>query len=155
MRRPAEGVFDLPDPDATARLGAALARALRVGEAVCLTGPLGAGKSVLARGAIFELSPGERDAPSPTFTLVQTYPNPRLSLAHLDLYRLASAEEAYELGLEDALRDGAAVIEWAERLGADLPQDRVEVVIAHTDDLNGRRADLTGHGAWKGRALEL
>ncbi len=155
MSRPAEGVFDLPDADATTRLGAALARVLRIGEAVCLTGPLGAGKSVLARGAILELSPGEREAPSPTFTLVQSYPNPRLPLSHLDLYRLASAEEAYELGLEDALREGAVVIEWAERLGGDLPADRIEVVIAHTESADARRATLTGHGAWRGRNLEF
>ena len=148
-------MFDLPDAAATARLGAALARVLRRGEAICLTGPLGAGKSVLARGAIFELSPNEREAPSPTFTLVQSYPNPRLPLSHLDLYRLASAEEAYELGLEDALREGAAVIEWAERLGGDLPGDRLEVVIAHTANADARVAALTGHGAWKGRTFEF
>jgi tRNA threonylcarbamoyladenosine biosynthesis protein TsaE len=155
VRRPAKGAIDLPDAAATTRLGAALARALRPGEAVCLSGPLGAGKSVLARGAILELSPGEREAPSPTFTLVQSYPNPRLPLSHLDLYRLASAEEAYELGLEDALREGAVVIEWAERLGGDLPADRIEVVIAHAVDAGSRRAMLTGHGAWKGRDIEL
>lgn len=148
-------MLDLPDAAATARLGAALARVLRRGEAICLTGPLGAGKSVLARGAILELSPNEREAPSPTFTLVQSYPNPRLPLSHLDLYRLASAEEAYELGLEDALREGAAVIEWAERLGGDLPVDRVEVVIAHSANADARTAALTGHGAWKGRTFEF
>ena len=155
MRRAAEGVFELPDAVATARLGAALAQALRPGEAICLTGPLGAGKSVLARGAILALSPGEREAPSPTFTLVQSYPNPRLPLSHLDLYRLVSAEEAYELGLEDALREGAVVIEWAERLGGDQPADRIEVIIAHTADADARRATLTGHGAWKGRDIEV
>ena len=122
MTRIAEGTIDLPDEASTARLGAALAAALRIGEAICLTGPLGAGKSVLARGAILELSPDEREAPSPTFTLVQSYPSGRLPIAHLDLYRLESAEEAYELGLEDALREGAAVIEWAERLEGDLPR---------------------------------
>ena len=151
----AEGPIDLPDPEATARLGAALARRLRIGEAICLSGPLGAGKSVLARGAILELSPGEREAPSPTFTLVQSYPNPRLPIAHLDLYRLSSAEEAYELGLDDALREGAAVIEWAERLGGDLPADRIEVTLAPGKAPDARTAILVRHGAWKDRALEF
>ena len=155
MTRIADGAFDLPDDVSTARLGAALARVLRVGEAICLTGPLGAGKSVLARGAILELSPMEREAPSPTFTLVQSYPNARLPIAHLDLYRLKSAEEAYELGLEDALREGAAVIEWAERLGEDLPTDRVDVVIEYAGRPDAREAVLTGRGAWKGRAIEF
>ncbi len=155
MSRIAEGRFDLPDEAATTKLGAALAGALRVGEAICLTGPLGAGKSVLARGAILELSPGEREAPSPTFTLVQSYPNPRLSIAHLDLYRLTSAEEAYELGLDDALREGAAVIEWAERLGGDLPADRIEVVVEPGPSAEARTATLTGRGAWKDRAIEF
>ncbi len=155
MTREAEGSFALASAGETARLGAALAAALRVGEVICLTGPLGAGKSVLARGAILELSPDEAEAPSPTFTLVQTYPNPRLNLAHLDLYRLASAEEAYELGLDDALREGAAVIEWAERLGSDLPPDRLEVVIAPGESADSRVATLVPRGAWKDRSIEF
>ena len=148
-------MIDLPDEGSTARLGAALAAALRTSEAICLTGPLGAGKSVLARGVILELSPSEREAPSPTFTLVQSYPDGRLPIAHLDLYRLSSAEEAYELGLEDASREGAAVIEWAERLGGDLPPNRVDVVIGHTSRVDGRKATLTGRGAWKDCLIEF
>ena len=111
-------------------MGASLARALRKGEAVCLTGPLGAGKSVLARGLVQALAPGEADVPSPTFTLVQFYQAKRFAIAHFDLYRLTSADEAYEIGLDEALRDGAAVIEWPERLGRHLPPNRLDIDLA-------------------------
>ena len=91
--------------------------------------------------------------PSPTFTLVQFYEGPRLKVAHFDLYRLSNPEEAYEIGLDEALEDGAAVIEWPERLAGRLPPDRLAVEIALDGD--GRRAQLTRHGAWEGRELEL
>ena len=154
---PAQGEFRLDAEVDTARLGAALAAALEAGEAICLSGPLGAGKSVLARGLILELSPGERDVPSPTFTLVQFYDSPRLTIAHFDLYRLISAGEAFEIGLDEALKTGAAVVEWAERLGRHLPGDRLDIEISldETSGDSGRRARLTPHGAWEDRAIDL
>jgi tRNA threonylcarbamoyladenosine biosynthesis protein TsaE len=145
--------IDLPDADATARLGAAVAAALRPGEAVCLTGPLGAGKSTLARGLVRALTKPDEDVPSPTFTLVQFYDGLHFPIAHFDLYRLERAEEAYEIGLDEALEDGAAVIEWPERLGGRLPADRLDIDIAMIGE--GRAATLLAHGAWKGRALEF
>ncbi len=156
MKIPAQGRFRLDAESDTARLGAALGLALQRGEAVCLTGPLGAGKSVLARGLIRALSPGERDVPSPTFTLVQFYDGPRFPLAHFDLYRLERAAEALEIGLDQALLDGAAVIEWAEKLGHHLPDNRIDVEIEAPNDGEDsdpmvRRARLTPHGDWEGR----
>jgi tRNA threonylcarbamoyladenosine biosynthesis protein TsaE len=138
----------LPDEAATARLGVAIARALKPGETVCLSGPLGAGKSILARALIRELTTPDEDVPSPTFTLVQFYDGADLKIAHFDLYRLTSAQEAYEIGLDEALEDGAAVIEWPERLEGALPADRLDVEISL--DGAGRRARLTPHGAWEG-----
>jgi tRNA threonylcarbamoyladenosine biosynthesis protein TsaE len=91
--------------------------------------------------------------PSPTYTLAQVYEGLRFSIVHFDLYRLASAEEAFELGVTEALSDGAAVIEWAERLGHHLPPDRLDVTIAI--DGEARRARLTPEGRWEGRALDL
>jgi tRNA threonylcarbamoyladenosine biosynthesis protein TsaE len=150
--------YDLPDAEAAARLGAAVALALRPGEAVCLQGPLGAGKSTLARALVRALTTPHEDVPSPTFTLVQFYETNgfgrlQFPLAHFDLYRLERAEEAFEIGLDEALEEGAAVIEWPERLGGRLPQDRLDIDIAI--DGEGRVARLSPHGAWKGRKLEF
>jgi tRNA threonylcarbamoyladenosine biosynthesis protein TsaE len=145
----------LSDEAATARLGAAIAQVLRPGEAVCLSGPLGAGKSTLARALVRTLTTPEEEVPSPTFTLVQFYDGASgghgLKVAHFDLYRLSSPDEAYEIGLDEALDDGAAVIEWPERLEGRLPPDRLDVEIALEDD--GRRVRLTAHGAWEGRPI--
>jgi tRNA threonylcarbamoyladenosine biosynthesis protein TsaE len=143
----------LADEAATQGLGVAVARALRPGEAVCLSGPLGAGKSVLARSLVRALTTPQEEVPSPTFTLVQFYDGYGLSVAHFDLYRLASPDEAYEIGLDEALDHGAAVIEWPERLEGRLPPDRLDIEIALEGE--ARRARLTPHGAWEGRTIEL
>jgi tRNA threonylcarbamoyladenosine biosynthesis protein TsaE len=143
----------LPDDDATARLGRTLAASLRRGEAVCLSGPLGAGKSTLARALVRALTTPYEDVPSPTFTLVQFYEGAQLSVAHFDLYRLTDPDEAYEIGLEEALEDGAAVIEWPQRLEGALPHNRLDVEISL--DGEARRARLSPHGAWEGRELEF
>jgi tRNA threonylcarbamoyladenosine biosynthesis protein TsaE len=143
----------LADEAATAGLGHAIARALMPGEAVCLSGPLGVGKSTLARALVRALTTPEEEVPSPTFTLVQFYEGPRLRVAHFDLYRLSNPDEAYEIGLDEALDDGAAIIEWPERLAGRLPADRLDVEMALEDQ--GRSVRLTPHGAWEGRKLEF
>jgi tRNA threonylcarbamoyladenosine biosynthesis protein TsaE len=150
----------LADADATARLGALIAGQLRSGEAVCLYGPLGAGKSTLARALIRALTRPDEEVPSPTFTLVQIYDGPDFPIAHFDLYRLTSAAEAYEIGLEEALETGAAAIEWPERLEGDLPPARLDVELAIPpaaagDATGSRLVRLTGHGPWLGRGHAL
>ena len=152
MTLPAQ--FDLADEAATARLGASLAFALRTGEAICLSGPLGAGKSTLARALVRALTRPDEDVPSPTFTLVQFYETAAFPLAHFDLYRLSSPDEAFEIGLDEALDEGAALIEWPQRLGGRLPPDRLDIEISLENGGETRRARLTPHGAWKGRTLE-
>jgi tRNA threonylcarbamoyladenosine biosynthesis protein TsaE len=145
----------LPDEAATARLGEAVAQVLQTGDVVTLSGPLGAGKSTLARALIRALTTPKEDVPSPTFTLVQFYEGPRLKVAHFDLYRLTDPDEAYEIGLDEALEDGAALIEWPERLEGRLQGDRLDIEIALADDANGRRVRIVPHGAWEGRRIEF
>ena len=145
----------LADEAATAILGQAIARALRPGEAVCLSGPLGAGKSTLARALVRALTTSDEEVPSPTFTLVQLYEGAQLKIAHFDLYRLTDPDEAYEIGLDEALDEGAAVIEWPERLEGRLPRDRLDVVISLGDNVETRQVRLAGCGTWEGRALDL
>lgn len=147
--------INLPDEAATARLGAAVAGALRDGEAICLYGPLGAGKSTLARALVRRLTAPDEDVPSPTFTLVQFYETAGFPLAHFDLYRLTDADEAFEIGLDEALDEGAVLIEWPQRLQGRLPPDRLDIEISLEDGGETRRARLTPHGAWKGRTLEF
>jgi tRNA threonylcarbamoyladenosine biosynthesis protein TsaE len=149
--------LDLADDAATTRLGAAIARRLRSGDAVCLSGPLGAGKSTLARGLIRALTRPDEEVPSPTFTLVQFYETPDFSLAHFDLYRLAGPDEVEEIGLDEALDNGAVLIEWPERLEGRLPDHRldIEIAMAGAGGRDHRLARLTPHGAWEGRAIEV
>lgn len=146
----------LPDEAATMALGRRLAVALRPGDAVCLTGPLGAGKSTLARALVRALTSPDEEVPSPTFTLVQFYDGPNFPVAHFDLYRLTDPDEAYEIGLEEALEDGAALIEWPQRLQGRLPADRLAIDITPMgDDDQARRAVIIAHGTFEGRPLEL
>jgi tRNA threonylcarbamoyladenosine biosynthesis protein TsaE len=144
----------LEDEAATARLGATIAARLQAGDTICLSGPLGVGKSTLARALIRALTTPDEEVPSPSFTLVQFYEGLRLKIAHFDLYRLSNPDEAYEIGLDEALDEGAAVIEWPERLQGRLPASRLDVEIALIGGLEegaGRRVRLTPHGAWEGR----
>lgn len=146
----------LKDAEATTRLGAAIAPLLAPGETVLLYGPLGMGKSTLARGLIRALTRPEEDVPSPTFTLVQFYESD-LPVAHFDLYRLTRPEEAAEIGLDEALDEGCAVIEWPERLGDDpagwLGPDRLSVTLAEAGP--GRVATVSGVGAWDTKLKSL
>ncbi len=144
--------FSLPDPAATEALGARLAGVLAPRDVVFLCGQLGAGKTTLARGLIGAWTGGEEEAPSPTYTLVQTYEGPGGPLWHLDLYRLKSPEEVLELGFEEGLDEALMVIEWPERLGALTPADRIEITLSPAG--NGRIAKVSGYGRHAGFALD-
>ncbi|MCK6417999.1 MAG: tRNA (adenosine(37)-N6)-threonylcarbamoyltransferase complex ATPase subunit type 1 TsaE [Alphaproteobacteria bacterium] len=97
---------------------------------ITLQGPLGAGKSVFARALIRHLANDTAlDVPSPTFTLLQTYDTPDGTVWHYDLYRLGSPTDIYELGWEEALQARLILIEWPERLGALLPQRRLDITM--------------------------
>ncbi|TIP40738.1 MAG: tRNA (adenosine(37)-N6)-threonylcarbamoyltransferase complex ATPase subunit type 1 TsaE, partial [Mesorhizobium sp.] len=134
----------LADEAATARLGEDLAMALRAGDAIALKGDLGAGKSTLARALIRALADDANlEVPSPTFTLVQSYET-RVPVHHFDLYRLSAPDELDELGLDDALGQGAALIEWPERAADRLPANALWVDLAEHGE--GRVARLSSSG---------
>ena len=129
--------FQLPSESDTKRLAAALAQITQKGDVWALFGTLGMGKSTMARAFIQHLT-GAQEVPSPTFTLVQSYEAPLFEIYHFDLYRIKSAEEIFELGIEDALYDGVTLIEWPERMNNYLPRDifRIEIY----PEQNGRKA---------------
>src|SRR5215469_15919496 len=132
--------MSLANESATEQLGATLAQRLRQGDIVGLYGELGSGKTTLAR-AILRAAAGDPGliVPSPTFTLVEVYDTPHGSYWHFDLYRLEEPEQVFELGWEEALAEGIALIEWPERLGALLPK-HLSVTLEIEGD--GRRAAL-------------
>lgn len=146
-----EFTIPLPTEAATAALGAKIAPALRPGDVVALSGPLGAGKTALARALIAVLSDKD-NAPSPTFTLVETYETRDFLLHHFDLYRLEKAEDVWELGFEDAL-DGVVIIEWPERIERLIPSSALLVRLSM--DGGARRALVRGEDEWAQRLSGL
>ena len=147
--------LDLPDLAATEALARALAARARPGDVIGLAGPLGAGKTSFARAFIHAVAASHgaaaEEVPSPTFSLVQTYDFAGLSVWHIDLYRVERAEEAWELGIEEAFATAVSLIEWPERMGGLLPEDRLELRLEMGAGAGTRRARLTGLGAWAER----
>ncbi len=134
------------------RLAGLIALKLARGDTIALSGDLGSGKTTFARALIRALL-GNEDAevPSPTFSLVQTYDTPRLALAHLDLYRIASQDETAELGAEEALAQGAIIVEWPERAPGLLSKNRLEIRLSEGASEGTRQVAMTGLGTWARR----
>ena len=121
-------------PEETRALGEKLAARLAPGDVVILEGELGAGKSELARGIAKGLGVQET-VTSPSFTILNVYESGRCPLYHFDWYRLESAEELFELGLEEYLGgDGIAVVEWAEKCPEALPEKTIRIRLEATGD---------------------
>lgn len=141
----------LDGPEASLELGRKLAELARPGDVIALSGPLGAGKTSIARGLLAALGL-DGEAPSPSFAIVQPYdpPEVRFPVLHVDLYRLDDPEEALELGLDDARIDSLLVVEWPERLGEAAWHDALWLSLDVAPD--GARA-LTAKvpAAWKDR----
>jgi tRNA threonylcarbamoyladenosine biosynthesis protein TsaE len=145
----------LADQAATEQFAARVALLLAPGDLVCLSGSLGAGKTVFARGVVTTLATKFEtpidEVPSPTFTLVQLYDFPAFMLYHFDLYRIKRAEEVFELGIEDALAEGVSLIEWPERMGILLPTERLDIDLQQGPTENARIATVTPHEGWVAR----
>jgi len=143
--------MELPDLAATEAVGARLAALVRPGDVVTLSGPLGAGKTSVARGLLAALGlAGE--APSPSFAIVQPYdlPEVRLPVWHVDLYRRDDPREVDELGLEDDRGDGLLLVEWPERAGPGVWPEALALTLSIESD-GARRLTWTVPEAWGDR----
>ena len=116
-------IIPIPSEAAMTKFGARISRYLRPGDTVLLSGPIGAGKTHLARAIISALLDHHEDIPSPTYTLVQTYQGAQSEIWHADLYRLADSSELVELGLDEAMEQAIVIIEWPDRLPAQTVPD--------------------------------
>jgi tRNA threonylcarbamoyladenosine biosynthesis protein TsaE len=132
------GIVETSSEEETSAIGEALAGRLADGDLIAIHGALGAGKTAFVRGLARGLGIRDDDVSSPTFTLIQEYRG-RLTLYHVDLYRLEAEREVEELGLDDLLLEGVVAIEWAERW-RDRPAPAHEVRI---EDLGGDRRRVT------------
>lgn len=133
------------DPDQTRAIGRLLGSALRSGDLVALLGPLGAGKTTLVKGiAVGAGLPDDRRVTSPTFVLVNEY-DAEPYLFHVDAYRLGGPRELEALGLDEFLTQGAVLVEWADRVEAALPCERLEIALEATGD-RSRALHLNGFG---------
>jgi len=142
----------LADEAATTALAEDIAAVLRPGDLVALEGDLGAGKTTFARALVRALADDPLfEVPSPTFTLVQSYDLPRLSVAHLDLYRLVDPSELDELGLDELLVHGAALVEWPGRGGDRLPPPTFTLALADGPEPEARVATIVARPEAAGR----
>jgi len=127
-------------PEETLALGSSIGTLLEPGDVIALNGPLGAGKTVLVKGIGRGLGLDPAEVTSPTFTLIQQYRG-RLTLFHLDAYRLSGGSDLDALGVDELLfGDGATVIEWADRVADILPEARLDVQLEHVDEHTRRTA---------------
>lgn len=143
------------DEQETQALAAALARECRAGDCLLLEGELGAGKTSFARGFIGALQKDQEEVISPSFMLAQTYPSHHGMLWHFDLYRLKSAEELRELGIEDALQSGITLVEWPERAPGFFPKQALNIRITYADDASSRHIEFSGDASWRSRLNSL
>ena len=133
----------LPTTAETEALGRRLSGLARPGDVILLEGPIGAGKSSLARAFIRARLGREEEVPSPSFTLVQVYEAHGVEIWHADLYRLTHPDEVWELGLDDAFLTSICLVEWPDRLGAHVPPLALRIRLEAAGD-DSRRAVISG-----------
>jgi tRNA threonylcarbamoyl adenosine modification protein YjeE len=138
------------------RLAELVALKVRPGDLITLTGDLGAGKTTFARAFIRAmLADPEAEVPSPTFTLVQSYATPRLDIAHFDLYRLTDASEIDEIGFDEAVASGLALVEWPERAQGRLHGHHLDIALSTGSSPETRTVTLTPDASWTPRVARL
>jgi tRNA threonylcarbamoyladenosine biosynthesis protein TsaE len=139
----------------TRAYGAKLAAVLRAGDLVVLTGPLGAGKTVLVQGIGAGLGvPGR--VLSPTFVIARVHRGGQLPLVHVDAYRLGSIEEVDDLDLDVDLADSVLVVEWGEGKVEQLADARLSVELTRAPDSEARTLTLLPHGGdWADRVAAV
>lgn len=136
----------------TQALAQALAPLLKRQDVVLLEGDLGSGKTAFCRALIQTLTSQDEEVPSPTFTLVQTYPTLEEEMVwHFDLYRLKEAEEVWELGIEEAFSEGISLIEWPDRLPYMPSKKRLKITFSMGRCASERSLEITGSADWEGR----
>lgn len=140
-------------PAETRMLGKRLAGQLRAGDVLLLYGDLGAGKSELTRGIAEGLGVTET-VTSPSFTVLNVYESGTIPLYHFDWYRLESAEEIYELGMDEYLgADGIAAVEWPTQCPDAIPEDHLKIEITPADE-ETREIRWTSQGNFREIMLE-
>lgn len=141
--------MDVRTPEDMRALGARLGSVARPGDLIVLTGPLGAGKTVLAQGIGLGLGVRER-VTSPTFVIAHVHRDGRVPFVHVDAYRLSSVAEVDDLDLDAVLDESVTVVEWGSGLVESLSDEWLEVRIERHDD-DTRTVTLEPHGSWTGR----
>lgn len=138
--------------DDTAGLAAMIAKQCGAGDCILLSGDLGVGKTHFARAFIRALSSMQEEVLSPTFTLAQTYvAHSGIPIWHFDLYRMEDAEEAQEIGVEEALRNGISLIEWPHIIRDMLPQTALDIRMAYGKHPQQRSIIIkSDHVRWQG-----
>ena len=143
----------LADSAATEALGNLVGQHVKDGDVLCLSGDLGAGKTLFSRGVATALGVQPDEVTSPTFAIMNVYEGSELEIRHFDLYRLNRPEELEDIGFEEyAGGDGITLIEWAELFAEQLPEEYLQVVLRHEGA--GRRAVLEAHGPRYEQLLE-
>lgn len=150
----AELTLHTTSPVATQRLAAAVADVLRPGDAVALSGELGAGKTCFVQGAAGALGVTGR-VTSPTFMLMRMYEEATPPVVHCDVYRLDHLQDVLDLGEEVLAPDVVTFIEWGDAVRPLLPDDRLEVEVLVAGDNGTRTLHLRGHGTWALRVPDL
>ena len=137
--------IELNGLDETKRFGIKIGKLLKSGDILCLNGDLGAGKTTLTKS--IGLGLGVEDyITSPTFSLINEYEG-RIPLYHFDVYRLENVEDLYDLGFDEYFYgQGVSIIEWAHKIEALLPKERIVLDIDKAVDIDSRVISIKGFG---------